>query len=381
LSFFYFIYLDNESNEIISSIGYLSLLFLISLISYNFIEKINNRITINYNNYKFFSKYFYYIAPIFLILILFYASSFIIEKTNLETKDRFIKYIKSNDKIYSELKRVQMIKNNFGNDFKNFFENNNLLSHSKKKFDFEERVSIYNWYVIEGFPSRTFCDLKKSSTKINRQCLLIKDNTKPLYIAIGNSLTEHYLPMLLNSSKIKNLYFVNTACFKEILDHCEKLRDQAFSQIKLLTKKFKKIVILHGLYDQKTFDAIYKYSKAYGFIKNSINSDYNNKSNFIFMKETFNYHDKKTKEYLIYRQLKCLIRNSECPFNKIKKDETKPINLFELKDSIIFDANEFYCNNKSCKFIINKNIITLRDSHHLSQEFTKYISYEFQKIL
>ena len=39
LSFFYFIYLDTQLNEIINSLGYLFILFLISLISYNFIEK------------------------------------------------------------------------------------------------------------------------------------------------------------------------------------------------------------------------------------------------------------------------------------------------------------------------------------------------------
>ena len=141
---------------------------------------------------------------------------------------------------------------------------------------------------------------------------------------------------------------------------------------------------MHGLYDQKTFDILYKYSNIHDLIKSEINTeDINDKSiKFIFMKETFQYHDKKTKDYLIYRQLKCLIRNSECLFNKIIKVKNGSINLLELKDAKVFDANKFYCKKKYCKsIIINKNIITLLDSHHLSPEFAKFLSLEFQKII
>ncbi len=300
---------------------------ILSVASYTLIEK-----KFRYLNFASYKKYAYYSISFFTLIFIFLV---------------YIKY--SNN----DVKKI----------LRTFLNNSNYLNleHNwNHRFAFQDRLSVNEKSIYEYCKddSKNFI---KNSDKLKLECLKQK-NYKTLFFVEGSSHTAQYLPMLIKSELIENIYY------KHRTDY-----EISFELVNELSNKFDEVIYLTDLQIAPKLK-----------ILASVYPKFNEKIKFILFKP--NHYPKN-----IFQPSKCLIQQQTCKI--FKNEDFKKRNLTELFHNIdkfknsnegifIFNTYENLCPSFECTiYDKNKDLLMLRDQSHLSIEGAESLVSKFDEYI
>ena len=241
-----------------------------------------------------------------------------------------------------------------------FIKNNNYL---EKNFNWIDRTT-FKKMKINNLPVYPNCQKhikgKNFETEINFKCL--KNNkSKNLFYLKGNSYMAQHIPMF-NQEKEFDLYY----------EHEVDNFNNDIDKLNILSKKYSKVYLVKSINNDN------EYRKFLEMIQ----SNYNNKINFLIIGPTPNFNNK----YL--NPLTCLIQKLECRISKTSdynyRNLKKIINQINVLSSIkkkinFFNIYEALCPSVNCKiYDTESDLLILRDNTHLSYEASLSISRKFK---
>ena len=375
---FFLSYLTNNYFFYLSSI---SIMFVIAILNYNFIELFFRRF-----NFKYYRRYFFYFStPIIIIFLL-----------NLNFSD----FNKFKSSINSKINHIERIAYKF-----------NL--HSSKNYNF-----LINTTNLENFKFNEndlrYCTSQniKSKNYYYKNCYI--DNKKDYLIhLIGDSEAEHLVPMLLQGDNSYNYlitpmlgatFFPNSIYNynNPKVDHKTKINNWYINSISEIIQgdkvRYKKrIIIIAGRFSfalnnfnffDKSFNKVEKKDLSSFIYNNYFNFIQNNSENttFIFVP------DIPTSDLSLSDCLKSLDEKTshmeQCNF-KIDKFIEKRSSFDDIikklilrnKNTYIFDFVKSNCSDLTCKFFYEKFKPIYSKKNHFSIEFSEFISKDFYNFL
>ncbi len=271
-----------------------------------------------------------------------------------------------------------------------YWESQNL-NYVNKNFDLGNRVEPN--YYLNGKDVSKFCSFDKEkfnekNFEFNEVCSKILNNNK-LFILNGDCHAQHFIPMIDNSSIIKNILFVGDGSLSTISKDClvlnkcnikERLKkryhDVSIMKINEISRKFEEIILINKVFfteknDNMNLDNYYEVLSKYL-------EKFNKNIKFIFIEPTSVFE---------YGPASCVLLNKNCDINlnkgieyqkKIKSIYNR-ISL-EKNNVFVFNPNKFLCFDGNCKiYDKSKDFLYYKDNDNLSVEASKNLSKYFDK--
>ncbi len=250
------------------------------------------------------------------------------------------------------------------------------INYPNLKYSWNERVNLKKLLNINGnlvyenctetskdLDIKFFSNIKSSldvnKVKFNPYCQKLKDNDI-LYFIAGNSHIAHFLPILNDSSKIKNLYYQHTF-----------YNDIPLAMVNMASQKFNKTYLVMNISNNNQFEKI---SKQFEYLDKDIK--------LIIFNSTPHGQDNNEPSYIfkcVIQQINCYLNKESDYSNRDLEKMFKSINNFKNKNDrriFIFDSYNSFCkrDDKFCKvYDKDKKLIYFRDRTHILPEIKKII--------
>lgn len=318
--FFFDIYLGNKIILIFFS---LLISFLLSIFTYNYIERPFKDHKVNLFSSKFI------LCFVILIISLIFIKNFIPD----------LRY-----KIRNSLYKI------------NYLEN---------KYNWKDRVTFQQIYISDNeIHENCYLDVKDidvSEFNLNEKCLKI-ENYNYLFFIEGNSHTAQFISPLNQIKILKNMYF-------------RAANDNLISEnfIEDISKNFKKIFYVTDINNLEKLNKI-KNSKIFK----------QKKIEFIFFNSTPFIYEDLNPLYCLSRQINCSL-NKNIDFNNrnLFKLNNSLFNLQKMNPKVhIFDSYLALCPLDNCKiYDKSKDMLFFMDKTHLSNEGSLFLKDDLEKFL
>jgi peptidoglycan/LPS O-acetylase OafA/YrhL len=308
-------------------------IFLLSLFSFNFIEK-----RFRYSKFKidFIFRNLVFVSGLIFLIILINIFAF------KDSNDNFIK-----------------------KNFKKIIYNLNYL---ENKINYTDRAVFYkiniNGNEIYRFCTETNNNYKLNSQKLRISCLKKGLTNKRIFFIEGDSHTANFIPMFNKMNFSDNIYYTHRA------DHLNKNKFN-YQLVNNLLKDYDEVVYTTNINDENSLINLQEIQK---------NLDHNIKILILGPIPIVNSN---------VEPLKCFIKDTTCEFDTNRDIENRNLNLLNLEIKSIIDKNSkfnyFNPYNQICPFRIckvfdkDKNLLTHIDDRHLTIEGSYMLIESFTK--
>ena len=366
-SFFILFYKKNKYGEILFENKFL---IFIGNISYSFYLW---HLPIIYFYDLYFADNYLRIPLLFTIVVILASLSFIYveekfrnEKNNLNLYKKrliFLSFLCLSTIFISNYIIIQKsYDNKIKHKVKNFIYKLNYLENKK---NYSDRTVFYK-ININGNQIYRFCVESSKDHQLNQEglkieCLSKKKKSKKLLYIHGDSHTAQFIPMI-NSIKDNDAFY-----YKHNSNHLNKIN---YKKINLLTKSYGEIIYATHISDINNLKVLKDISK-----------NFNDKVKVLILGPIPNLSDN-------VRPLKCFIQSIDCLYKTESDIEKRKLSrYFEVVNKIANNHDDFYfynpyeiiCPKNKC-FVYNlkKDLLTHRDSNHLTIEGSLLLKNDFK---